>query len=68
MTIDGVKNFRTYILSSPKAMADRGKEGKAEIQKFEFLENKKSFLHEMKNIFQNYLQALSIDLRKTQIT
>ena len=49
-------------------MADRGKEGKAEIQKFEFLENKKSFLHEMKNIFQKYLQALSIDLRKTQIT
>ena len=32
-------------------MADREKEGKVEIKKFEYLENKKSFLDEIKNIF-----------------
>ena len=35
-------------------MADRGKEGKREIQKFEYLENEKSFLDEIKNIFRNF--------------
>ena len=32
-------------------MADRGKEGKTKIQNFEYLENEKSFLDEIKNIF-----------------
>ena len=32
-------------------MADRGKRGKTEIQKSEYLKNEKSFLDEMKNIF-----------------
>ena len=32
-------------------MADREKERKMEIQKFEYLENEKSFLDEIKNIF-----------------
>ena len=33
-------------------MADREKKKqKTEIQKFEYLENEKSFLHEIKNIF-----------------
>ena len=32
-------------------MAARGKEGKTEIQKSEYLENEKSFLDEIKNIF-----------------
>ena len=32
-------------------MADRKKEGRAEIQKTEYLENEKSFLDEIKNIF-----------------
>ena len=32
-------------------MADGEKERKTEIQKFEHLENKKSFLDEIKNIF-----------------
>ena len=32
-------------------MADREKEGKTEIQKFEYRENKKSFLDETKSIF-----------------
>ena len=40
-------------------MAD-GKFGKAlEIQKFEYLENEKSFLDEIKSIFYNYLEAHS---------
>ena len=40
-------------------MADRKKiDGKLEIQKFEYLENKKRFLDELKSIFQNYLKAM----------
>ena len=35
-------------------MADREKEGKTEIQKFEYLENEKSFLDEIKSIFHNF--------------
>ena len=35
-------------------MADREKEGKTEIQKFEYLRNKKSFLDEMKNTFYSF--------------
>ena len=34
-------------------MADREKERKTEIQKPEYLENKTSFLDEIKNIFQS---------------
>ena len=49
-------------------MADSGKKVKTETQKFEYLENKKSFLDEIKNIFHNYLQALSIYLCTTKIT
>ena len=32
--------------------------GKLEIQKFEYLENKKRFLDEIKSIFHNYLRAI----------
>ena len=36
-------------------MADREKKrGKMEIQKFEYLENEKSFLDEIKNIFHSF--------------
>ena len=35
-------------------MADREKDRKMEIQKFEYLENKKSFLNEIKNIFHSF--------------
>ena len=36
-------------------MADRGeKKGKTEIQKFEYLENEKSFSDETKNIFHSF--------------
>ena len=39
-------------------MADGGKEGKMEIQKFEYLESGKSFLDEIKIIFHSFLRAI----------
>ena len=39
-------------------MADKGKEEKTKIQKFEYLENRKSFLDVIKVIFQNCLRAI----------
>ena len=39
-------------------MDDREKEGKTEIQKFEYLENKKSFLDEIKSIFLGFWRAI----------
>ena len=35
-------------------MADGEKEGKTEMQKFEYLKNKKSFLDELKIIFHSF--------------
>ena len=35
-------------------MVDGEKEGKTEIQKLEYLENEKSFLDEIKNIFHSF--------------
>ena len=35
-------------------MVDGEKEGKTEIQKFEYLDNEKSFLDEIKNIFHSF--------------
>ena len=44
-----------FLGSTSKAMADRQKkEGKTEIQKFEYLEKEESFLEEIKNIFHNF--------------
>ena len=40
-------------------MADSGKkEGKTKIQKCEYLENEKSFLDELKNIFHSFWKAI----------
>ena len=40
-------------------MAEREKrEGKTEIQKIEYLKNKKNFLDEIKSTFHNYLWAI----------
>ena len=42
-------NFKIYLRSSSKAMADRKKKmGRTEIQKIEYLENEKSFVDEIK--------------------
>ena len=51
-------NFKIYLWSSSKTMTDREKKVKVEIQKFEHLENEKSFLDEIKGIFHNYLRAI----------
>ena len=45
------QTFEIYPGSISKAMADRQKEGKTKVQKFEYLEKKKRFLDEIKNIF-----------------
>ena len=39
-------------------MADGEKEGKMEIQKFENLDNQKSFLDAIKNIFHSFWKAI----------
>ena len=40
-------------------MVDREKKkGKMKIQKLEYLENKKSFLNEIKNIFHSFFRAI----------
>ena len=47
-------NFKIYLGPTSRAMADReNKEGKMEIQKFEYLKNEKSLLDEM-NIFHSF--------------
>ena len=49
-------------------MADMGqKEGKTEIQKFEDLENEKSFLDEIKNIFHCFLKDYHLMKNKNLI-
>ena len=53
-TADDIINFRIFFGSTSQAMADSGKKGKTKIQKFEYLENEKSFLDEIKNIFLNF--------------
>ena len=54
-TTDDVINFKIFLGSSSKAMGDRKKkEGKTKIQKFEYLENEKSFLDEIKNSFHSF--------------
>ena len=47
-------NFNIFLQSTSKAMADREKSGKTEIQKIEYLENEKIFLDEIKNIFPSF--------------
>ena len=43
-----------------------GDESKSEMQKFEYLENEKDFLDEVKSIFHNYLMYYHL-LSKTKI-
>ena len=52
-------NIKIFLESTSKAMADKEKkEGKTKIQKFEYLETKKSFSDERKNIFQSFWRAI----------
>ena len=49
LDIDGVINFKIYLPSSPGAMADSEKKnGRMGIQKFEYLQNEKSFMDKVK--------------------
>ena len=52
--VDDVTNFEIYLPSTSKAMADGEKEGKVEIQKFEYVKNEKSFLDEIKSILHSF--------------
>ena len=48
-----------FFLNKPLKQCLRGKkEEKTKIQKFEYLENKKSFLDEIKNIFYSFWRAI----------
>ena len=49
-------NFKIYLQTSAKAMADRyiEKNGRTEIQKFEYLKNEKSSLDVIKIIFHSF--------------
>ena len=49
-------HFLRFILDQPLKQWLTGgkKEGKMEIQKFEYLENEKSFSHEIENMFHSF--------------
>ena len=52
------QNYKIDVGSTSKTMSDREKKRrKTEIQKFEYLENEKSFLDEIKSIFYSFLRA-----------
>ena len=53
-----VINFKIYLQTTLKAMADREKKRGRKIQKYEYLENEKSFLDEIKSIFHSFLKAI----------
>ena len=55
LDVDDVMSCKIFLGSTSKAMTDREqKEGKMKIQTFEYLENEKSFLDEIKNIFHRF--------------
>ena len=55
LKVGDVINLKVFLESISKAMVDREKkEGKTKIQKFEYLENEKSFSDETKNIFHSF--------------
>ena len=48
-------NVKIFLKSISKAMIGREKkEGKTKIQKYEYLENKKRFFDEIKNVFHSF--------------
>ena len=51
LTVDDVIKFKIFLESASEAMNDKKKDGKTETQKFEYLENEKSFLNEIKTFF-----------------
>ena len=56
--VDDVMNFKIFLESTSKGMADREKkEGKTKIQKLEYIKDEKNFLDEIKNIFLQFLKC-----------
>ena len=55
-----LENFRSSISFSYKCSNGQRKksEEKKEVQKFEYLQNKKSYLSKLKSIFHDFLSAL----------
>ena len=53
-----VINFKIYLQATLKAMADSKKKRGRKIQKYEYLENEKSFLDEIKSVFHSFLKAI----------
>ena len=52
-------NFKIYLRSSSNAMVDRQKKiGRTEMQKIEYLKNKKSFVDEIKSSFHSFWRAI----------
>ena len=52
-------NFKIYLQSSSKAIADRQKKmGKTEIPKIEYLENEKSSVDQTKSSFHRFRRAI----------
>ena len=52
------KTLRFILDQTLKQWLQGEKEEKVEIQKFEYLENEKSFLDETKNIFRSFLKPI----------
>ena len=52
------KNLRFIFDHPPKQLPTGKKEGKMQIQKFQYLENEEGMLDEIKIIFHNYLKAI----------
>ena len=57
-TVDDIINFKISLESASNVMADRKKDGKKKIQKFEYLKSEKSFLDKIKNIYHSFWGAI----------
>ena len=53
-TVDAIVNFKICLQATSKVMGDRGKQGKREMQKSEYLKNENNFLDEIKNVFHSF--------------
>ena len=60
------KNFKIYLRSSSKAMTDKETQKcrNMEILTFEYLENEKSFLNEIKRVFHSFLKGYHLAEKK----
>ena len=60
--------FPSQDMTLTFAMTEEGIEGKSEIQKFEYLENEKNFLDEVKSNFQLFKDYHLLNKRKIEDT